>query len=330
VSEALSGNDLDQAVPKFCLALEQFRRTPEGRIRSSQDFLNHFCPHDDKSCTDRIFKYIPQATRGPILAAWGIRGLKSALRDTDDRVQTVLHESLTAGDLDHASFEDGLTPDIVIKWAPLADFWSFWRAGKLTKAAIRKALESAFELQLFDAPWFLDTIESSSGRLRGTDVLAEGLSKAELTAWLRRIHETRDGSPKGVLSALGWETAVTKTNDSVLIGILDSVATKIGLKAAPEPVAARVSTPGIVAPPPATALAEGESIAQSMDTGEVRASLGPAISEDFLSDDDLEPTTGVNVLPPVDIGMFTKKSDSTPPPAKGDGAPSGRGKSRQH
>jgi hypothetical protein len=38
-------------------------------------------------------------------------------------------------------------------------------------------------------------------------------SKADLTTWIRRIHESRDGSPKGILTALGWEMIVTQANN---------------------------------------------------------------------------------------------------------------------
>ena len=43
------GNDLVAAVPKFCLTLEEFRRSNEGRVRTSQEMLAHFFAHDDKS-----------------------------------------------------------------------------------------------------------------------------------------------------------------------------------------------------------------------------------------------------------------------------------------
>src|SRR6185437_16698092 len=79
-------NDLSAAVPKFCLALEEHRRTPDGRVRTSQELVTSFFPHDEKSCTDRIFKYLPNDARGPIIAAWGIRGIKAALRDDDGKV----------------------------------------------------------------------------------------------------------------------------------------------------------------------------------------------------------------------------------------------------
>ncbi len=222
-------NDLSAAVPKFCLALEEHRRTPDGRVRTSQELITSFFPHDDKSCTDRIFKYLPNDARGPIIAAWGIRGIKAALRDTDEKVQSVVHDALVAGDVDHNAFEDGLTPETLVRWLPLGDLWSFWRGGKLTKGAIHKALSTAYELYLFDARWFLDTIQAKGGSIRGTDVLADGLEKADLSAWVRRIHETGDGTPKGLVAALGWDKIVAKTANDMLIGVLDAMVAKVGL-----------------------------------------------------------------------------------------------------
>jgi hypothetical protein len=222
-------NDLSAAVPKFCLALEEHRRTPDGRVRTSQELITSFFPHDDKTCTDRIFKYLPNDARGPIIAAWGIRGIKAALRDSDEKVQSVVHDALVAGDVDHNAFEDGLTAETLVRWVPLGDLWSFWRGGKLTKQAIHKALSTAYELYLFDARWFLDTIQAKGGALKGTDVLADGLEKADLTAWVRRIHETGDGTPKGLISALGWDKIVARTANEVLIAVLDAMVTKVGL-----------------------------------------------------------------------------------------------------
>ncbi len=222
-------NDLSAAVPKFCLALEEHRRTPDGRVRTSQELITSFFPHDDKSCTDRIFKYLPNDARGPIIAAWGIRGIKAALRDSDEKVQSVVHDALVAGDVDHNAFEDGLTAETLVRWIPLGDLWSFWRGGKLTKQAIHKALSTAYELYLFDARWFLDTIQAKGGAIKGTDVLADGLEKADLTAWVRRIHETGDGTPKGLVASLGWDKIVARTANEVLVAVLDAMVTKVGL-----------------------------------------------------------------------------------------------------
>jgi hypothetical protein len=231
-------NDLSAAVPKFCLALEEHRRTPEGRVRTSQELLASFFPHDEKVCTDRIFRYLPQEVRGPIIAAWGIRGIKAALRDSDEKIQTVVHDALVAGDLDHTAFEDGLAPETLVRWVPLADLWAFWRGGKLSKQAIHKALSTAYELYLFDARWFLDTINAKGGSIKGTDVLADGLTKDDLTQWIRRIHETGDGTPKGMVAALGWDKIVSKTANDVLVSVLDAMVTKVGLV-----VAAKESSP---------------------------------------------------------------------------------------
>jgi hypothetical protein len=222
-------NDLSAAVPKFCLALEEHRRTPDGRVRTSQELLATFFPHDEKVCTDRIFRFLPQEVRGPITAAWGIRGIKAAMRDNDEKTTMVVHDALVAGDLDHTAFEDGLAPETLVRWVPLADLWSFWRGGKLTKGAIHKALSTAYELYLFDARWFLDTINAKGGSIRGTDVLADGLSKDELTQWIHRIHETGDGTPKGMVASLGWDKIVAKTANDVLVSVLDAMVTKVGL-----------------------------------------------------------------------------------------------------
>lgn len=243
-------NDLSAAVPKFCLALEEHRRTPDGRVRTSQELLATFFPHDEKVCTDKLFRYLPNEVRGPIIAAWGIRGIKAALRDNDEKIQQVVHDALVAGDVDHAAFEEGLSPETLVRWVPLADLWAFWRGGKLTKQAIHKALSTAYELYLFDARWFLDTINARSGALKGTDVLSDGLTKDELTQWIKRIHETGDGTPKGLVAALGWDKIVAKTPNDVLVAVLDAMVTKVGLVMAPP----RESTPKLQETPPTASM----------------------------------------------------------------------------
>jgi hypothetical protein len=240
-------NDLSAAVPKFCLALEEHRRTPEGRVRTSQEMVATYFPHDEKVCTDRIFKYLPNEVRAPITAAWGIRGIKAALRDTDEKVQSVVYDALIAGDVDASAFEDGLTAETLVRWAPLADLWAFWRAGKMTKQALHKALSTAYELYLFDARWFLDTITAKGGAIKGTDVLADGLSKDELTQWIHRIHETGDGTPKGMVASLGWDKIVAKTANDVLVAVLDAMVAKVGLVVVP-PKESSPRLPGEIAP----------------------------------------------------------------------------------
>src|SRR6185295_13610996 len=130
---------------------------------------------------DRILRFLPREIRGPIIASWGIRGRKAAMRDDDHRVRAVLHDAFVAGDIDDQTFEDGITADVVVGWGEVADWWKFWRGGKHTKYSIQRALESAYELGLFDARWFFDILESGGGKLHGTDVLVEGMSKTELS-----------------------------------------------------------------------------------------------------------------------------------------------------
>ncbi len=219
-------NDLNAAVTKFCLALEKDRRTPEGRIRSEHDFREHFFPYDEALSRDRILKFLPREIRGPIIASWGIRGRKAAMRDDDARVRAVVHDAFVAGDIDDQTFEDGVSADVVIAWAELADWWKFWRGGKQTKYSIQRALETGYDLGLFDARWFFDVLESGGGKLHGTDVLVEGMSKTELADWIKKIHESGDGSPKGLLTALGWSTLVAKTSNAVLLSAIDSFAQK--------------------------------------------------------------------------------------------------------
>jgi len=211
------------------LALEEHRRTPEGRVRTPQELVASFFPYDDKSCSDKVFRHMPKDVRGPIVAAWGIRGIKSALRDDDDRVKQVVHDALVAGDVDAPAFEEGLGADTLVRWVPLGDLWAFWRGGKLTKLAIHKALATAYELYLFDARWFLETLHAKDDSVQGTDVLAAGLSKEELTRWVHRVHETGDGTPKGLIAALGWDKIVEKTSNDTLLSALDSMAAKVGL-----------------------------------------------------------------------------------------------------
>ncbi len=220
-------NDPTSQVARFCLALEEFRRTPEGRVRGSEDLVQHFFPYDGDSATDRLFRHMPKDVRGPILAGWKIRGAKAALVDNDAKVEEVVHDALVAGDLGHEVFEEGVSATTLVTYAPHADWWQFWRDGALSERALLRALSTAYELGLFDAKWFFDHIEA--GGKKGTDVLAEGLSKSDLTDWMRKIHEGGDGSPKGILTALGWEKIVRQTRAPILVATLDLFALEAGL-----------------------------------------------------------------------------------------------------
>lgn len=239
------GNDLEAPVPKLCLALEEDRRTPDGRTRTSTQFRERWFAFDDQRADDRLFVRMPNDVRGPILAAWGVRGPRSAVKDSHEKVREVVWEAFQAGDLDDFFFEQGLAPAVVIRWVDLADWWAFWRTGPLPKRAVRRALERAHDLGLFDAAWFLGAVEARGGAARGVAALAQALAKEDLVRWIGNVHASGDGSPAGLVAALGWETIVTTTSDEVLLRVLDALAAKLGL-AKP----ARVSVP---APPPTPA-----------------------------------------------------------------------------
>lgn len=227
-------NDRAHPVTKFCLAMEVHRRTPEGRVRTEKDLVAHFFPHEGGEPDDRLFRHMPNEVRGPILTAWGIRGSNSARRDDDAKVRTVVHDALVAGDIDEAKFEEGVTPGLLVDWIALSDWWTFWRKGKLTGVAIRKALATARELGLIDDEWFFDHLEGRGGKLKGTDVVCDTLTKDQVVAWLKNVHASGDGSPAGLVAAIGWETVLSKTAEDALLFALDAFAKKAGLLADPE------------------------------------------------------------------------------------------------
>lgn len=222
-------NDRTQAVTKFCLSMEEHRRTEAGRVRTAREFVANFFPHDEANATDKIFHLMPNDVRGPVLSNWGIRGGKAALKDDDEKVKNVVHDALVAGDIDEAIFEEGVNAPTLIDWVVLADWWSFWRHGKLTGVAIQKALATARELELIDDRWFLANVQGRGGKLKGTDVVCDTLSKDQIVAWVRKLHESGDGSPAGLVAALGWETILSKTAQDALLFALDAFAKKAGL-----------------------------------------------------------------------------------------------------
>jgi hypothetical protein len=222
-------NDPKNAVTKFCLVMEEHRRTEAGRVRTAREMVDFYFPRTSGVASDRIFLHIPPETRGPIVSGWGVRGAKSAIRDTDEKTRQVVQDALAAGDIDEAMFEEGVNAQTLIDWVPLTEWWGFWRTGKLTGVAIQKALAAGRELGLFDDRWFLLNVDGRGGKLKGTDTICDTLSKDQIVAWLRKIHETGDGSPAGLVNALGWETVLTKTSQEALLFALDALAKKIGL-----------------------------------------------------------------------------------------------------
>lgn len=241
-----AGNNLKEPLVSFCLALEEARReSDDARVRTADELLEWLFRHDANGAQDLIFSRMPRETRGPILSAWGIRGAKAALRDDDDKVREVVHDALLAGDLDASSFEDGIAPEKLIRWVPLQEFWGFWRAGKLTNGVVQRALGHARERALFDDEWLLGAVNGRGGRAQGTDAIADWLSKDGLVAWIRAIAASRDGSPKGIVDALGWDTLLSKAPAEALLSVLDALAKRLGLvptSIAPE---ARRSSPAV-------------------------------------------------------------------------------------
>ena len=59
-------NDLATPLTKFCLAVEEHRRTTEGRVRTSMEFLQHFFPYNEAGSTDLVFRYLPREVRGRV------------------------------------------------------------------------------------------------------------------------------------------------------------------------------------------------------------------------------------------------------------------------
>jgi hypothetical protein len=226
-------NDRNNAVTKFCLAMEEHRRTEAGRVRTAKEMVDFFFPRHvgagKNESEDRIFLHIPPEVRGPIVSGWGVRGAKSAIRDTDEKVRQVVFDALAAGDIDETIFEEGVNAQTLIDWVPLTEWWAFWRSGKLTGVAVQKALAVARDLALFDDRWYLQNVDGRGGKLKGTDTLCDTLSKDQIIAWIRKVHESGDGSPAGLIAALGWETVLAKTSQEALLFSLDAFAKKVGL-----------------------------------------------------------------------------------------------------
>lgn len=222
-------NDRKDPVTKFVLAMEELRRTEPGRVKNAKDLVDTFFPHDAQTATDKLFVHIPREVRAPIVAGWGIRGAKAALRDDDERIRSVVHDALLAGDINETVFEEGVTAQTLVDWIPLPDWWAFWRSGKVTGVPVQKALATARELGLFDDKWFLENVDGRGGRLKGTDTLCDTLSKDQIVAWLRNLHASGDGSPAGIVAAIGWDTILAKTAQEALLFSVDAFAKKVTL-----------------------------------------------------------------------------------------------------
>jgi hypothetical protein len=226
-------NARGRSVTTLCLTLETFRRTDDGRVRDANAFLGHFFPQSNEGSRDRLFVHMPKEVRANLLSNWGIRGKKSALRDDDEKVRLTVADALAAGDIDATVMEAGVTPEILVDWLPLDDWWTFWRGNALPLGAVRKALAVARELALFDERWFLENLKLGSQKLMGTDVICAALSKDQIVAWLQAVHTSGDASPAGLVASLGWETILAKTAHEALTFALDGLARQLNLSNAP-------------------------------------------------------------------------------------------------
>ncbi|MEO8878075.1 MAG: hypothetical protein ABI461_20960 [Polyangiaceae bacterium] len=213
---------------RYCLALEELRRTPEGRVRNSEELVASFFPHDGDIVADQLFRYMPNETRAGIISGWKIRGPKAALRDDDAKVEEVVHDALLAGDLDATAFESGVTAEILIQSVPLTEWWIFWRTGKLSAAILVRALLIARDQKLLAASWFLENV-SGDGEAHGIDVFAPKLSKDDLATWVRQIAATGNATSEGVVNALGWEKILATLSVSSLLLLMDGLIRRIGL-----------------------------------------------------------------------------------------------------
>jgi hypothetical protein len=274
-------NSRTNAVTKFCLVMEEHRRTAAGRVRTAKEMLDHFFPRPTTGPVDRVFHYMPPAVRGPIVSGWGIRGSKSALRDTDDKVKLVVGDALASGDIDENAFEEGVNPAVLIDWMPLAEWWAFWRGGKLTGVAIQKALAAGRDLDLFDEKWFLENIQGRGGKLKGTDTLCDTLSKDQIVTWVKTVHQSGDGSPSGLVHALGWDVILAKTAQDALLYALDELARHVGLVAPPQtsPDVAMPDIPDDLEPPSIDSMAS--TVGATADAlSEARAAMMTSLQEE--------------------------------------------------
>ncbi len=110
------------------------------------------------------------------------------------------------------------------------------------------------------------------------------------------MHETGDGTPKGLVAALGWEKIVGKTANEVLVAVLDAMVLKVGLVVA---AGAKDSAPKLEpkpepAVPPAAALPKSKAEAEVAPAPQAEAPAGP-VSQQPPPD---EAWAGLESVPP--------------------------------
>jgi hypothetical protein len=282
-------NDRALALSAFCLEIEKYRRTPEGRVRNEDAFLAFYFSRKANGgpVDDRLFQYLPQEVRGPIIANWGIRGLKSALRDDDDRVKAVVLDALEAGDIDAPTFEVGIVPDTLIDYVPLDEWWQLWRGTAVPNVAVQKALATARAMHLIDDRWFLENIVGRGGKLKGTDAICDTLAKDEVIGWIRAIHASGDGSPAGIIAARGWESVLAKTAPDALLSVLDAFARKVHLMPTPSMAPQPMPLDGFEGMPPIDLSAIDKDVAPESNAWP-QESMPPSEPGLMVNDDEIE------------------------------------------
>jgi hypothetical protein len=131
-------------------------------------------------------------------------------------------------------FETGIVPETLIDYAPLDEWWGLWRGATLPNAAVQKALATARSMHLIDDKWFLENVEGRGGKTKGTDAVADTLTKDDVIGWIRGIHASGDATPAGVIAARGWDNVLAKTSPEALLAALDAFARKVHLVTPPQ------------------------------------------------------------------------------------------------
>ena len=248
--------------------------------------------------------HLPREVRGPIIAGWRVRGLKAALRDDDERVKTVVLDALEAGDVDAPMFEEGVVPDTLIDYVPLDEWWSFWRGTALPNAAVQKALATARSMHLIDDKWFLENVEGRGGKTKGTDAVADTLTKDDIIGWIRGIHASGDASPAGLIAARGWDNVLAKTAPEALLAALDAFARKVHLVV---PASIAPGAPRPLTSPPLDGFEGMPQVDLSDSTRTPRPDPGgwgddpppQSLPGEMVSDDEIEHVTTPHRPPPL-------------------------------
>ena len=256
-------NDPAAAVPKFCLALEEHRRTNDGRVRTSQEMLATFFTHDDKACSDRICSSTCRRRARSDHCRVGYSGVKAALRDNDE-------QDPAASSSTHSS------PATSITWP-----------SRTASPPNDHSLGPARRLVGILARWQAHEASPSQGprnRIRTLSLRrplvprddqarerrAQGHRRPRRRLDERRSHAVGPKDPRdrrrlaqGPGVSLGWDKIVAKTANDVLVAVLDAMVAKVGLVARQSPTArrARLDRPKH-GPSPKADAAKGESMAE--------------------------------------------------------------------